>query len=79
VNPKNHQAWTDSYSIRLSRREIGNTSDEELLAKFMAGFFGGWTFAVENSIILMLHAFGRQLVPVGFSSRFYEIAIFNLG
>lgn len=79
VNPKNHQAWTDSYSIRLSGREIGDTSDEELLAKFIEGFFGGWTFAAENNILLILHAFGRQIVPVGFSSRFYEILIFNRG
>jgi hypothetical protein len=68
VNPKHHQTWTDSFSIKLSRREIGTASDEELLARFTKGFFGGWTFAAENNILMFLHAFGRQLVPVGFSS-----------
>jgi hypothetical protein len=68
VNPKNHQAWTDSYSIKVSRWEIGNASDEELLARFTKGFFGGWIFAAENIILMTLHAFGRKLMPVGFSS-----------
>jgi hypothetical protein len=69
VNPKHHQTWTDSFSIKLSRREIGTASDEELLARFTKGFFGGWTFVAENNILMFLHAFGRQLVPVGFSGR----------
>lgn len=69
VNPSHHQAWTDCFSIRLSKREIGNTSDGELLSRFVKGFFGGWTFAAENNILMFLHAFGRQLVPVGFLSR----------
>jgi hypothetical protein len=69
VNPKHHQTWTDSFSIKLSRREIGAASDEELLARFTKGFFGGWTFAAENNILMLLHAFGRQLVPVGFSGK----------
>jgi hypothetical protein len=72
INPKHHQAWADNYSIRLSRLEIGNASNEELLARFTKGFFGGWTFAAENNILMFLHAFGRQLVPVGFSSRSYR-------
>jgi hypothetical protein len=72
VNPRHHQAWTDNYSIKLSRREIGNASDEELLSRFMKGFFGGWTFAAENNILMFLHTFGRQLVPVGFSSMSYH-------
>jgi hypothetical protein len=73
VNPKHHQAWADSYSIDLSRQEIGYASDEELLARFTKGFFGGWTFAAESNILMILHAFGRQLFPLGFSSRSYQM------
>lgn len=81
VNPAQHQAWADNFSIKLSRREIGTASDEEILARFTKGFFGGWTFAVENSVLTLLHAFGRQLVPVGFSSRSYhsQYRYFNRG
>jgi len=75
VNPNHHKAWTDSFSIRLSRRDIGNTSDEELLSKFVKGFFGGWIFAAESSILMFLHAFGRQMMPVSFSSKFYCVVM----
>ena len=80
VNPKHHQAWTESYSINLSRREIGNASDEDLLARFTRGFFGGWTFAAESNILMLLQAFGLQLFPLHISSRSYQTTqnwIFN--
>jgi hypothetical protein len=73
VNPRNHKAWADSYSIRLSSRDVGEADDEEILAKFVKGYFGGWIFAPENTLLSLLHAFDSQLFPVGFSSKCFSV------
>src|ERR1700709_710246 len=44
INPRNHQTVQDTRSIFLSKQEIGELSDEEILARFTKGFFGGWIF-----------------------------------
>lgn len=60
VNPRRHKALSDTRSILLrlplSKRE---NSDEQILATFVKGFFGGWVFAPEG---ILLSAFQRNLV-----------------
>jgi hypothetical protein len=69
VNPRNHISATDSRRIVLSRAEIGNLSDEEILARFLRGFYGGWIFAPEKALIGVLRVFGRKLIAVHFTGR----------
>jgi hypothetical protein len=69
VNPRNHISATDSRRIILSKAEVGNLTDEEILARFLRGFYGGWIFAPEKALIGVLRVFGRKLVAVHFTGR----------
>lgn len=69
VNPKSHMAVTDSYSIRLSKTDLRGRSDEEILASFTRGFFGGWVFTPERSLFACLRLFGIKFIPIHFSSE----------
>lgn len=66
INPQRYQALSDTWSIRIrlppSKKHY---SDEQILATFVKGFFGGWVFAPEGAL---LRAFGLSLVD--FSSTF---------
>jgi hypothetical protein len=53
---------TDSVSIRLSTAETRGLGDEEILARFLKGFFGGWSFAPED---LVLSVVGSGAIGVG--------------
>jgi hypothetical protein len=75
VNPRNHIAVGDSRSIRLSTQGIGKISDEEILARFLKGFFGGWVFTPERYLILLLQSVGRQFIPVGFSGQYQSLQL----
>jgi hypothetical protein len=89
VNPRNHISATDSRRIILSKTEVGNLTDEEILARFLRGFYGGWIFAPEKALIGALRVFGRKLVAVGFtgtslvllkfSMMSLEVGLMNLG
>jgi hypothetical protein len=70
VNPRNHVSMTDSRSIHLSKREIGLMGDEEILARLLKGFFGGWIFAPEEGLITVLRWAGRKLISVGFEGEY---------
>jgi len=78
VNPRNHKSMMDSRSIRLSKKEIGDLSDEEILARFFKGFFGGWVFAPEQNLLSFFGLFGVKVFPVGFSSQRYLIQFWKL-
>jgi hypothetical protein len=67
VNPRNHIGTEDSRLIHLSKDEIRNLSDEEILERFLKGFFGGWIFTPERTLIASLNRIGRDFIPVGFS------------
>ncbi|TEY53590.1 hypothetical protein BOTCAL_0244g00180 [Botryotinia calthae] len=61
INPRNHINIADSYKIRLSKADIRNRSDEEILAAFTRGFFAGWTFTPERYLIASLRSLGPIL------------------
>ncbi|KAH9219104.1 hypothetical protein DL95DRAFT_331287 [Leptodontidium sp. 2 PMI_412] len=67
VNPNNHISDPDSISIELLRSEIGELNDEEILARFLKGFFGGWSFLPERTYLGALGLMGRSLIPVRFT------------
>ncbi|PVH77616.1 hypothetical protein DL98DRAFT_463419 [Cadophora sp. DSE1049] len=67
VNPCNHIAVPDSISINLLKSEIGELTDEEVLARFLKGFFGGWSFLPERTLFGALRLVGRSFIPVGFT------------
>jgi len=49
VNPDNHVHLDDSREVRLFLDRA--LSDEQILARFVKGFFGGWVFAPERVIL----------------------------
>lgn len=70
INPRNHISITDSYKIRLSKADIRNRSDEEILATFTRGFFAGWIFTPERYLIASLRFLGMKFIPCGYSSQY---------
>jgi hypothetical protein len=68
VNPRHHKLIPDSRSIILSKVEIRSLSDEEILARLLKGFFGGWIFAPEMTLIATLRGMGLKFIPAGYSS-----------
>jgi hypothetical protein len=69
VNPRNYQALKDTRSILLSRQEVGQLSDEEILSRFTKGYFGGWIFTPERCLCKVLNFFGTMLLNVDFSGK----------
>ncbi|KAG4439023.1 hypothetical protein IFR05_005487 [Cadophora sp. M221] len=67
VNPNSHISDPDSISIKLLKSEIGGLKDEEILAKFLKGFFSGWSFLPERTYLGALGLMGRTFIPVGFT------------
>jgi hypothetical protein len=69
INPHRYarNSSSDSRFIILTKSEIGNLTDEEILARFLRGFFGGWVFMPEKGIIALFRRFGRPMVAVGFT------------
>jgi hypothetical protein len=69
INPRAYpqNSSTDSCLITLSKSEVRNLTDEEILARFLGGFFGGWIFMPEKGIISLFRLFGRPMIAVGFT------------
>jgi hypothetical protein len=54
VNPRNFKTAQDSLTLRIPERRLPPTiTDEEILARFSKGFFGGWVFWPEKMIFLI--------------------------
>ncbi|RAL60744.1 hypothetical protein DID88_009849 [Monilinia fructigena] len=58
----------DSYKFQLSKVDIRDRSDEEILATFTRGFFSGWIFTPERYLIGSLRSFGIKFIPCGYSN-----------
>ncbi|KAG0645644.1 hypothetical protein D0Z07_8610 [Hyphodiscus hymeniophilus] len=67
VDPNNHLGIVDSRSIRLLKSQVGSYPVEEILARFLKGFFGGWVFTPERLLIASLNGIGMKFIPVQFS------------
>jgi hypothetical protein len=63
---------SDTRSLRLSSSQIKNLSDEEILVRFLRGFFNGWIFAPERRFIAALGLVGRKFVPVGYAGTLFD-------
>lgn len=57
VNPHRHVTIDDTRSVVVS--VPNGLSQEQILARFLSGFFGGYTFAPERTALRLL---GKQLV-----------------
>ncbi|PMD33845.1 hypothetical protein L207DRAFT_589399 [Hyaloscypha variabilis F] len=69
INPRSltHNSATDSRYIILSHSEIRNLTDEQILSRFLRGFYNGWVFWLERGVIEAFRAVGRTMVRVGFT------------
>lgn len=47
---------------------MGDLTDEEILARFLKGFFGGWSFLPERTLFGALKLVGKSFIPVGFTT-----------
>ncbi|GFF22390.1 hypothetical protein IFM61606_08455 [Aspergillus udagawae] len=71
ANPRGMPVYGDSYTIRIPLRDLKpGISDEEILARFSKGFFGGWVFAPEcintpNPGLVPLPVWQNHAIPVG--------------
>ncbi|KAJ4391116.1 hypothetical protein N0V93_004731 [Gnomoniopsis smithogilvyi] len=54
LNPKRYPTEQDRFSLRIPKRDLRTgISDEEILARFTKGFFGGWVFTPERWFFLL--------------------------
>jgi hypothetical protein len=52
MNPLGYPTQQDSYSLRIPVHKLKHgIGDEEILARFTYGYFGGWIFMPERSLI----------------------------
>jgi hypothetical protein len=72
VNPQNHVPIHDTRYIKLSLPK--RLTDEEILARFVKGFFGGYVFGPERGL---LRANGKQITR--FEGKLYRIRHSRLG
>ncbi|KAE8356509.1 hypothetical protein BDV28DRAFT_126763 [Aspergillus coremiiformis] len=75
INPRHHVVTTSCVTQHLSESEIARLSDEEVLALFTTGFFSGFVFACERSILNMG---GWRLLPVQFSNFEDDLAAITI-
>lgn len=61
VNPKHHQVLGDTRTIVLSKEQVGEMKDEEILSRMVRGFYSGWSFFPEKCLV-------RTLWEVGWGS-----------
>ena len=67
INPKGFRSWDDSRSVTLRLPPSAKDwSDEQVLARFTRGFFGGWVFGPER---VALNVAGLQRKLVNFPLR----------
>ncbi|KAJ5186285.1 hypothetical protein N7449_011049 [Penicillium cf. viridicatum] len=64
VNPRHHVTATDNVTQVFPESVIAGLSDEEALALFTRGFFGGFVFGFERSILRMG---GWNLLPARYT------------
>lgn len=66
VNPRHHVTATDNVTQVFPESVVAGLSDEEALALFTRGFFGGFVFGFERSILRMG---GWNLLPARYTGE----------
>ena len=66
VNPRHHVTATDNVTQVFPESVVAGLSDEEALALFTRGFFGGFVFGFERSI---LRIGGWNLLPARYTGE----------
>jgi hypothetical protein len=66
VNPRHHVAGTDTVSQVFPESAVAGLSDEEVLALFSRGFFGGFVFAFERTA---LRLGGWRVLPARYTGQ----------
>ncbi|KAJ5490239.1 hypothetical protein N7453_011064 [Penicillium expansum] len=78
VNPRHHVIATDNVTQTFPESVVAGLSDEEALALFTRGFFGGFVFGLERSVLRMG---GWNLLPArytGFEGDPHASQIWNI-
>ncbi|CAK7234685.1 hypothetical protein SBRCBS47491_009032 [Sporothrix bragantina] len=65
VNPRHHTVATDCVSQTVSSRAVKGLSDEQILALFTSGFFGGFVFRAESWALNLL---GARFLPARYTT-----------
>lgn len=66
VNPRHHVIATDNVTQTFPESVVAGLSDEEALALFTRGFFGGFVFGLERSVLRMG---GWNLLPARYTGE----------
>ncbi|KAI9933629.1 hypothetical protein MW887_008102 [Aspergillus wentii] len=64
INPRHHVIATDKVTQIIPESAISNLNDENVLSLFTRGFFGGFVFAFERTVLRMG---GYRLLPAGYT------------
>ncbi|CAK7232069.1 hypothetical protein SCUCBS95973_008137 [Sporothrix curviconia] len=65
ANPRHHVVGADCVSQTIPAREVKGLSDEEILALFTSGFFGGFVFRAESWVLNLL---GARYLPARYTA-----------
>ena len=66
VNPRNHVVGSDCVSQRIPAGAVKGLNDEEILALFTSGFFGGFIFRLESWVLNLL---GARILPARYTGK----------
>lgn len=72
VNPRNHVTNTDKVVQVLPASAIAGLSDENVLALFSTGFFGGFIFGFERFI---LRIGGYNILPCRYTGTYFYFSL----
>ncbi|KAL1893034.1 hypothetical protein Sste5346_006715 [Sporothrix stenoceras] len=64
INPRHHIINTDRVSQIIPAKSVAGLSDEEILALFTTGFFGGFIFRIES---WLLRVWGARYLPARYT------------
>ncbi|OJJ46462.1 hypothetical protein ASPZODRAFT_142276 [Penicilliopsis zonata CBS 506.65] len=74
INPRHHQIGTDCVSQTLPASKVAGLDDEQLLARFTAGFFCGAVFSFER---WLLWSGNGKILPVGYTGKQTSYCLFS--
>lgn len=69
-SPQQQDGTIDWRCITLGQNEVNKLSDEQVLAAFTKGFFGGWMFVPERVVFAAVKVAGVKALPAGFGGQY---------